>query len=199
MPAGHHSQFALYRRLLLQARPYWLHLFAGLILSLLSTPISLLTPLPMKLAVDSVIGSQPVPVFLQSLAPHATLGSAKTLLLFVAGLLLVITLFRQLQGLLTWMLCAYTGEKLLQDFRARLFRHVQRLSLAYHDSKGTADSTYRIQYDANCIQSVTLSGVLPLITSTVTLFGMIYVIARMDWQLALVALAVSPVLFGLSR
>src|SRR5712675_2443367 len=140
MSAGRYSQSALYRRLLRQARPYSLHLFAALILSLLSTPVSLLAPLPMKLAVDSVIGSQPIPTFLQPLVPHAALSSGKSLLLFVAGFLLAITLLRQLHGLLSWMLYAYTGEKLLQDFRARLFRHVQRLSLSYHDSKGTADS-----------------------------------------------------------
>ncbi len=46
----------------------------------------------------------------------------------------------------------YTGERLVLDFRTRLFRHVQRLSLSYHDPSGTSDSTYRIQYDAPAVQ-----------------------------------------------
>jgi len=75
---------------------------------------------------------------------------------------------------------------------------VQRLSLIYHDSKGTSDSVYRIQYDAFTIQLTTLSGVLPVLTSSITLIGMIFVIAKMDWQLALVAMGVSPVLFILT-
>src|SRR5207249_4335833 len=47
----------LFRRLLSQARPYWPHVAALFLLSLLSSPLSLLTPLPLKIAVDSVIGS----------------------------------------------------------------------------------------------------------------------------------------------
>src|SRR5207248_61393 len=125
--------------------------------------------------------------------------SGPALLLIIVGLLLAITLLRQLQGVLSWVLYAYTGEKLLQDFRAKLFRHVQRLSLSYHDSKGTSDSTYRIQYDTYSIQAVTLNGALPLITSVLTLVGMFVVIAKMDWQLAAVALGAAPLLFVLSH
>ncbi len=97
------------------------------------------------------------------------------------------------------MLTVYAGERLVLDFRAELFRHAQRLSLSYHDSKGATDSTYRIQYDTYSIDSVIISGAIPLISALVTLVGMIYVTTRMDWQLALVALTVSPILFALTR
>ena len=200
MSNDRYSQRDLYRRLLLEARPYWLHLFATLVLSLLSTPLALLAPLPMKLAVDSVLGSQPLPRLVQRFLPSLPgANSAATSLLFVVAALLLITLLRQLQGTLSGVLQTYTGERLLQDFRAQLFRQVQRLSLSYHDDKGISDSAYRIQYDAYCIQAVTLGSVLPLINSSITLVGMVYVITRMDWQLALVALTVSPILFMLTR
>ncbi len=199
MSKSDHKQLAIYWRLLLQARPYWIHLLGSLILNIISIPLALLAPLPLKIAVDSVIGSQAIPHFLALLLPPLAHASGRVLLVLAAGLLLIIALLRQLQGVLTWVLQTYTGEKLLQDFRAKLFRHVQRLSLSYHDSKGTTDSTYRIQYDAYSIQVITLNGVIPLLTSSVTLVSMIVVIARMDWQLALVALGVSPVLFVLAR
>src|SRR5919198_2532286 len=128
--------------------------------------------------------------FLRALAPQSIQTSHTALLIFIAVLMLAIALLRQIQGVLTWVIYTYTGEKLLQDFRAQLFRHVQRLSLSYHDSRGTSDSTYRIQYDAYSIQGVTLNGLVPMITNTLTLVGMVVVIARIDWQLALVALAV---------
>jgi len=199
MASGRFTQLALYRRLLLQAKPYWLHMVGTLLLNILAAPLALIMPLPMKLAVDSVLGSHPIPGFLRAVAPRSVLTSPTALLIFIAALLLAIALLRQIQGVLTWVLYTYTGEKLLQDFRANLFRHVQRLSLSYHDSRGTSDSTYRIQYDAYCVQAVTLNGLIPMITSTFTLLGMVVVIARMDWQLALVALAVTPVLYLLSR
>ena len=199
MSTHRYNQRTLYRRLLLQARPYWLNLLGCLVLSILSIPLALLAPLPLKIGVDSVIGSQPLPRFLLVLLPSLAGASGRMLLMVAAGLLLLITFLRQLQVILTWMLSTYTGEKLLQDFRARLFRHVQRLSLSYHDSKGTTDSTYRIQYDAYSIQAITLNGVIPMLTSSITVIGMIFVITKMDWQLALVALGVSPVLFVLGR
>src|SRR5438034_2853393 len=110
------SQWNLYRRLLLQARPYWLHLFGALLLTLLSTPLALLAPLPMKLAVDSVLGSRPFPRFAQWFLPSSSADSAAARLLFVTAALLLITLLRQLQGTLSGVLQTYTGERLLQDF-----------------------------------------------------------------------------------
>src|SRR5207249_8892171 len=108
----------------------------------------------------------------------------------------VLTQFRDLANAL---LTAYTGEKLLRGFRAQLFRHVQRLSFSYHDTKGTADSTYRIQYDAASVQYIIVEGVVPFITSAITFLTMIYVITRINWQLAAVALAVSPAIVLVSR
>jgi ATP-binding cassette subfamily B protein len=92
------------------------------------------------------------------------------------------------------VLRTHTGERITLDFRARLFRHVQRLAFTFHDTRGTADSIYCIQYDAPAIQWLTLYGVIPLLTSGVTLLAMIYVTARLDWHLALVATSIIPLL-----
>ena len=59
-----------------------------------------------------------------------------------------------------WLLETYTSESLVLDFRARLFSHVQRLSLSYHDTKGSSDSVYRIQYDAPSIQYTLVNAFL---------------------------------------
>ena len=80
------------------------------------------------------------------------------------------------------------------DFRAALFQHVQRLSLAQHDASGTSDTTYRVQYDAPAIQGLTLWGIIPLATAVVTMVGMIAVIGQISVSLAFVAFAVSPIL-----
>src|SRR6266516_1772828 len=186
------SDVVLFRRLFSQARPYWPHVVALFLLSLLSSPLSLLTPLPLKIAVDSVIGSHPLPHVIAPLVPEAITRSPGALLAFAIGLLVAVALLRQLQGLTNTLLQAYVKEKLVQNFRARLFRHVQRLSLAYHDARGTSDSTYRIQHDATAIQYVLIESVIPFISAAVTLAGMIYVMTRIDWQLALIALAISP-------
>src|SRR5256885_1836745 len=69
------SDLALYRRLLRQARPYWLHL-AGLFgIGLLASPLALLDPVPLKIVFDSVLGSHPLPVYVRAVLPSAVLGS----------------------------------------------------------------------------------------------------------------------------
>jgi len=193
------DNLALFRRLLRQVRPCWKHLVGILLLSLLSPPVALLTPLPLKIAVDNIIGSHPLPRFLAACLPDALQGSDAALLLFVVVLVIVVALVDQLRDFVSALLGAYTGEKLLRGFRAQLFRHVQRLSLAYHDRKGTADSTYRIQYDAASIQRIAVDSVVPFISSALTLASMIYVTTRINWKLALIALAVSPWIFVTSR
>ncbi len=199
MVVASYTDITLFHRLLRQSRPYWLHIAAVFAVGLLSTPLALLTPLALKITVDSVIGSHPLPGFLTTLLPSSVPGSDMALLVFAVVLFVVVALLTQLQQLGSSLLRTYTGEKLVLDFRTRIFRHSQRLSLAYHDSKGTADSTYRIQYDAPAIQSVAIDGLIPLTTAGVTLVGMIYITALIDWQLALVALAISPVVVTLIR
>jgi ATP-binding cassette, subfamily B, bacterial len=192
---ANYTDITLYRRLLRQARPYWPHIGGIFLLSILSSPLALLTPLPLKIAVDSVVGSHPLPGFLAALLPAAALSSDFAMLALAAGLLVAITVLSQLQQLASSLLRTYTGELLVLDFRTQLFRHIQRLSLTYADTNGTSDSTYRIQYDAPAIQYIAIDGVIPFIAACFTIAGMIAVTAQIDWQLALAALAISPVLF----
>ena len=187
----------LYRRLVQETRPYWLHL-AGLFgLGLLASPVALLTPVPLKIAVDSVLGGHPLPVFLQPFFPESAAQSPTAILLFAIGLLVAVAALGQLQGLASTLLQAYIGERLVLDFRARLVNQVQRLSVSYHDSRGTADSLYRIQHDVPAIQNL-VDGVIPSVSAAITLAMMIIVTVLLDWQLALVALAICPPLFFLS-
>jgi len=190
---------SLYWRLAQQARPYWLHLCGVFLLSLLSSPFALLSPLPLKIAVDSVLDHRPLPWFLETWLPHGLTQSSTGLLALAVGLLVGVAVLTQFRDFANGLLTSYTGEKLLRSFRAELFRHVQQLSFSYHDTKGTADSTYRIQYDATSVQKIIVEGVVPFITSAVTFLSMIYVTARINWQLAIVALAVSPAIFLVSR
>lgn len=194
-----YATVTIYRRVLEQARPYRFQILALLALSLLSTPLGLLTPLALKIAVDSVIGDAPLPGFVDALLPASATGSANALLVTTAIMFVVIALVSQIQGLANEVLRTWTGEKLVLNFRSLLFSHAQRLSLAYHDARGTTDSTYRIRYDAPAVQWIAIDGIIPFVTSTVKLVTMIYVIAQINGQLVLVALAASPVLYLISR
>lgn len=192
---GRYSDSTLYRRLLRQARPYWLHVTGVFLISLLSTPIALLTPLPLKIAVDSALGDHPLPGPLAAVLPNSLTQPGTGIVFVAAGLVVAVALLRQIQELSSTLLRTYAGERLVLEFRALLFRHVQRLSLGFHDARGTASSIYNIQYDAPAVQRIAIDGVVPFITSIATLVSMIYVTALIDGQLALVAIAISPILF----
>jgi ATP-binding cassette subfamily B protein len=164
-------------------------------------PLTLLFPLPLKIVVDNVLGSQPLPKWLLWNAfflPRDWASVHGTALEFAIVVLLAIGVLVNVQGLASWWLQTYTGEKLVWDFRARLLNHVQRLPLVFHDHYGATDSVYRIQHDAPSIQYVTIQGMVPLLTALFTLAGMIIVTAKMDLELAVVALLITPVLFLLS-
>src|SRR5207249_9049935 len=87
----------LYRRLLRLAKPFWLHIATFGLLSLLATPLALLAPLPLKIALDSAIGSRPLPRLLRAFSPPPP--SHTSPLLLAVGLLLPLPFLSQLQGL----------------------------------------------------------------------------------------------------
>lgn len=193
------GDWRLYRGLLRLAQPYWLSVGALMLLSLLWSPIGLLTPLPLKIVIDTVLGSRPLPGFLQALLPASVAQSPGGALGVAVGLLVTIALLNQINGTGTSLFRTYVGERLVLDFRALLFRHAQRLSISYHDRKGAADSSYRIHSDAHAIQYICIEGFVTLITSAFMVVAMLYVTARIDWQLTLAAGAVAPFLFALAK
>jgi ATP-binding cassette subfamily B protein len=169
------------------------------LLDLLATPLALLGPVPLKIAVDTVVGSQPLPPLLRGVLPDLDTDSKLLLLGVAAGLLVLVAFLTHLQSLGSYVLGTHTGEWLTLHFRALLFRHVQRLTFAFHDARGTADTIYRIQYDAPAIQWLTIHGVLSLLSLAITLLSMIYVTARLDWQLALVGISILPFLMAIPK
>ncbi len=193
------SDLALYRRLARQAAPMWRMVAAVFVVGLLASPLALLAPLPLKIGVDTVLGSRPLPAWVAALLPASVARSTSALLAFVAALAILIAVATQLQVAAQKYLTVLAGERLQLDFRARLFQHLQRLSLTYHDTIGTADSMYRIQLDAPAIRSLVIDGFIPLVSSAVTLAGMIYVTFRLDWRLAVAAVAASPPLLLIAQ
>ena len=188
------GDFRIYLRVLIYARRYWLNILIIFLISLLATPLALLSPLPLKIAVDSVVGEQALPEFLQSYVPSSVTGDDTALLALAAAMVVALALLNQFQDLSSTMLRRYTGEKLVMEMRARLFRHAQRLSIARHDAAGASSFTYRIQYDAPAVENISVDGVIPFFTSMVTLGSMLYVTLRLDLELGLYAIAIGPLL-----
>ena len=154
-PKTRPSDWALFRRLLAEARPYRLHLLALFGNGLLQAPATVLAPLPLKIAVDSALGSVPLP---RLLLPPGVTPSHGVALAVATGLLIAISILRQLQTLVDQWLRAYLIERQTLDLRARLFLHSQRLSLTHHDRRGSTDAITRIEKDVRDAQSIVVES-----------------------------------------
>src|SRR2546430_10059431 len=118
------------------------------------------------------LGDRPLPRFLQAILPATVGRTAPAMLAVAVGLLLAVTALGQLHSLTTALLRTYVGERLMLDLRSQLVQQVQRLSLSYHHSRGTADSIYRIQQHAPAIQNLLVEGAIPFVSAAITVVTM---------------------------
>jgi len=88
------------------------------------------------------------------------------------------------------------GLQSLLRLRTELYTHLQRLSLKFHDTRRSADSSFRVAYDSQSVQTIYNKGFTNIIGSAVTLLGTFAVMLRLDWQLTLLSLAIVPLLIG---
>jgi ATP-binding cassette subfamily B protein len=183
------------RRMFGELRPYGKEVFGTSLILLASIPLTLLTPFPIKIIVDSVLGSQPLPGYLTAFIPGLVAQPVDVVVLLAIAMLLAIMVLTNLQNLLVVWSTTRLGNKITLNMRARLFRAMQRLSISYHDSRGTADSSYSVQYDAPSVQWFAINDLLPNFTAVFTLVGMVLVTYLLDPELALIASVIAPALF----
>ena len=177
-------------RLLDEIRPYWTSVIIVFLISLIAIPLVLIIPLPIKIIVDNVLSSQPLPNYLGFVLGNSI--SKQTIVLAAIAILLAGSVLNYTQSLIDTWATTKIGNKITLDMRARLFRQLQRLSILYHDTKGVTDSTYRVQNDSTWLRQMMIDTLPSMFTSFLTLGGMIIVMTLLDWQLALIALAVAP-------
>lgn len=187
------------RRVAAALAAYRARIAAVVVVDVLAVPLLLLLPLPLKIVVDSVVGDRPLPGFVDAVVPDSFVGSPGRLLVVAAIFQVAVVAAAELQQLASYVLRTSTGERITFRFRARLFAHVQRLSILLHDRRGSSDSLYRVQYDAPALQWLAIDGIVPIVTSSLSLVFTLVVIARLSVSMALVALVVTPALYLLTR
>jgi len=129
----------------------------GLVLSLLGIAASLLQPWPMQIIVDDILGAKPMPAWLTPDKPEA-------LLIVCLGLLAIHFLRGGLSAWSTTYLVR-AGLRMTHELRLRVYEHLQKLSLVFHDQRAVGDSIYRVTWDTFSIQTLFNSGIIPLLRS----------------------------------
>jgi ATP-binding cassette subfamily B protein len=183
------SALAVYRRAFKEVRPFWPHLGVILILGLAATPIALLTPLPLKIIVDGVLGQQPLPAQLARMLPDGLRSGPEAILQAAIGLAVVLVLVTVAHRNAEWLVREWVAERMVKLFRARLFRHALQLATLGQDSRTLQDLAFRIGNDAPALQWTAIYGFIPVIVSLTSLAGTLWVTAGINSTLALLALA----------
>ncbi|MBI2149684.1 MAG: ABC transporter ATP-binding protein [Acidobacteria bacterium] len=175
--------------------PHWKALSLGVLAALGSGLTDLLSPWPLKIVIDNVLGSKPMPAWL---APWtaAAFGSDRTGLLNFAALAVVgVALLGAVSGYVQSLSMTTAGQWVMHDLRSTLYHHIQRLSLSYHDRSQTGDLISRVTGDIETVQSFITSTLMDTVIDALTLIGMIAVMLYFDWRFTLIALTVAPFLF----
>src|SRR5438067_2071250 len=191
----------IYRRVLKYYRGFLGRSLIALAFSFAAVGLNLLKPWPFKIIVDQILPSR-LKVF--QFAFPSPFGSAiKTLVLdsaqAIAFLCLAMVIIQLLWSLLSFAsnyMFVKIGLESLFRLRTELYAHLQRLSLKFHDTRRSTDSSFRVAYDSQSIQTIYNKGFTNIIGSGVTLIGTFAVMLRLDWQLTLLSLAIVPLLIG---
>ncbi len=176
----------------------------GLLLMLSGSVLALLQPWPLKFIMNVVATKSSPPGFLmatQSFVGHLIpIGNSKLGLigLLCLALLLISLGSAAISVVSTWLLIS-SGLRMVFKLRCRVFEHIQRLPLSFHDATTVGDSLYRITWDTYAVQSLFNEGLVPGISSVVTLLGIAVVMVGQDWSIAVVALIIGCVLLLLVR
>jgi ATP-binding cassette subfamily B protein len=174
-------------------------------LSCAEVALRVLSPWPMKLVVDGVVGRKPMPaVAMRVVKPFASAMPVFTdererMLSAIVVIGLAAQIAHQLVMLAHSRLQSATGHRMVRDLREELFAHVQKLPLKEHASRPSADMMYRLESDATCLEHLVLRGLFPIVFSAFTLVAMFGILVRLDTSLAVLSLVILPVLFGWLR
>ena len=152
--------------------------------------LRLLEPWPLKFILDRVIETAPANArssiaWLDALDPI-------TLLTLMAVAVVAITGLRALAEYFNSVGLAVIGDRVVTDVRTAIYAHVQRLSVSFHNRAHAGDLLLRVIADAGILRDVTVTALLPLVTSFLTLTAMIGFMFWVNWQLTFLALLPLP-------
>jgi ATP-binding cassette subfamily B protein len=149
------------------------------------------------IVVSSALGV--VPAFLLRGAITAIQRDEKTLLSYLAGGMIAIAVVTGVLGVLQTLLSNQVGQRVMHDLRAAVFRHLQRLSLAFFTRTRTGEVQSRISNDIGGVQSVVTNTATQIASSATTVIATMIGMLALSWELALFAFALIPFFVLLTR
>ncbi len=175
-------------------RPHWKALTLALLAVAGEAATDLLEPWPLKIVLDYLLQSKDPPGWMSAMV--GWIGQDKLAVLNFAVLAVAaIAVVGALSSYLEKYLTTSVGQWVMHDLRRTLYHHIHRLSLAEHDEKRTGDLIGRVTSDIEAIQAFITTALLGILTSVLTLLGIIGVMFYLNWRFTLISLSIAPMLF----
>lgn len=168
------------RRLLEYLRPHQMTLIMVFVLATFGTAMALLGPYLMGLAIDKLVAHEPLSVLLR-----------------IVGIMGVSYVIAWIANTGQGVLIATIAQKAMRVLRGSLFAHIQRLSLAFHDSRSSGELMSRLTNDMDAISRVLSQNVTQLFSGLLTLVGILIVMFLLSPWLALASMIFLPLMMGL--
>lgn len=175
-------------------KPYnkWLWvIFAAM---LLETAMSLLGPWPLKIVIDNVVGHHALPGWLAWIKDLPFEDNRMALAGAAAVGLILIALIGGIAGYIDNYYTESVAQYVANDLRQKVYHHLQRLSLSYYDSHQIGNILSTMTSDISTIQGFASSALLSILIDALTIIGMLGLMFYMNWDFALIAVAVTPLL-----
>ena len=176
-------------------RPYLSILFLILLAMLVETAMSLAGPWPLKIILDNVVGSHHLPRWLADWLGPVLGGESKMHIAAMAAIFaIVIAVFSSIASYVANYYTESVGQWVANDLRLRTYHHLNRLSLGYYDSHQIGTILSTITDDVATIQNFASSATLGIFIDMLTIVGMLGLMFWLNWDFALIAIAVTPFL-----
>lgn len=166
-------------------------LIAGSFVALLvETGLRLLEPWPLKYVFDHIL----IPAH-NNVKVSNSFGLNPIVLLTLSAIAIVaITAIGSVAAYMSTYGMSLAVVRVLSEVRGNVFDRLQNLSLSFHQKSKSGDLITRVTADIEKMRTVTVKTALPLITNVLSLLGMLAIMFWLNWELALVAAAIFPIL-----
>ncbi len=167
----------IFLRLMSFAKRYKLNFFIASISTILLAIVALLNPYILKKTVDLYI------------VDKDTQGLINSVLLMLGILLVEVLLRFSFIYFANWV-----GQHIIRDIRAKTFRHILQFRMSYFDTNSVGKLVTRVVSDIETIAAFFSSGVFTIVSDVLQMFAVTVLMFVLNWKLALVAIAVLPIL-----
>lgn len=171
----------------------WKLLTASLLSLILTTLLSLVTPWALTMILDHVVLKQPLPEKFALIEqwfgsdPHVLLAVFSVAFVLISTMDSIISYLQKVGFLIV-------GVNMNAEIRGRIFKHLQKLSLSFHEFFRSGDLVYRLTSDLRELPTLLIGVPIGFFARIIIIIIHMVVMLSMEWRLALVAFAVMPIL-----